>query len=87
MPGIAITSAWTSPTGAVRCSSPREGNAIRSRILTTPNVIGVDLTTLSAEGAVIKLMFSRSLEDLTGNLERAGLRLSQYGSTWVIQPM
>ncbi len=72
---------------AVPFGSPREWNAIRSRILTTPNVIGVDLTTLSAEGAVIKLMFSRSLEDLTGNLERAGLRLSQYGSTWVIQPM
>ena len=72
---------------AVPFSSPREWNAIRSRILTTPNVIGVDLSTLSVEGAVIKLSFSRSLEDLQGNLQRTGLKLSQYGSTWVIQPM
>ena len=72
---------------AVPFSSPREWNAIRSRILTTPNVLGVDLSTLSVEGAVIKLSFSRSLEDLQGNLQRTGLKLSQYGSTWVIQPM
>jgi hypothetical protein len=72
---------------AVPFSSPREWNAIRSRILTTPNVNGVDLSTLSAEGAVIKLNFTRSVEDLQGNLQRAGLKLSQYGPTWVIQPM
>lgn len=72
---------------AVPFSSPREWNAIRSRILTAPHVIGVDLSTLSAEGAVIKLVFNRSVEDLRGNLQRAGLTLSQYGATWVIQQM
>ncbi len=72
---------------AVPFSSPREWNAIRSRILTTPNVIGVDLSTLSGEGAVIRLMFTRSVDELQGNMQRAGLRLSQYGATWVIQPM
>ena len=72
---------------AVPFSSPREWNAIRSRILTTPYVIGVDLSTLSAEGAVIKLMFNHSVEDLQGNLQRAGLTLSQFGATWVIQQM
>lgn len=66
--------------------SPREWNAIRSRILTTPNVTSVDLSTFSAEGAVIKLVFTRSLEELQGNLERAGLGLSQSGATWVIVP-
>jgi hypothetical protein len=72
---------------AVPFSSPREWNAIRSRILTTPNVTGVDLSSLSADGAVIRLMFTRSVTDLQGNMERAGLRLSQFGSTWVIQTM
>jgi len=66
--------------------SPREWNAIRSRILTTPNVTAVDLSTFSAEGAVIKLVFTRSLEELQGNMERAGLELSQSGATWVIMP-
>ncbi len=72
---------------AVPFASPRQWNAIRSRILTTPNVLGVDLSTLSAEGAVIKLLFNHSVEDLQGNLQRAGLTLSQYGATWVIQQM
>ena len=72
---------------AVPFGSPREWNAIRSRILTTPNVIGVDLSTLSADGAVIRLMFTNTVPSLQDNMQRAGLKLSQYGSTWVIQPM
>lgn len=72
---------------AVPFGSPREWNAIRSRILTTPNVIGVDLSTLSADGAVIRLMFTSTVPSLQDNMQRAGLKLSQYGSTWVIQPM
>jgi hypothetical protein len=72
---------------SVPFSSPREWNAIRSRILTTPNVIGVDLNTLSGEGAVIRLMFTRTVPELQDNMQRAGLMLSQYGATWVIQPM
>jgi hypothetical protein len=72
---------------AVPFSSPREWNAIRSRILTAPNVIGVDLSTLSADGAVIRLMFTNTLPVLQGNMQRVGLSLTQYGSTWVIQPM
>ena len=72
---------------SVPFSSPREWNAIRSRILTTPNVIGVDLNTLSGEGAVIRLMFTRTVPELQDNMQRVGLMLSQYGATWVIQPM
>lgn len=72
---------------SVPFSSPREWNAIRSRILTTPNVIGVDLNTLSGEGAVIRLMFTRTVPELQDNMQRVGLMLSQYGATWVIQQM
>lgn len=72
---------------AVPFSSPREWNAIRSRILSAPNVQGVDLSTLSADGAVIKLNFTRGLTSLRGSMKQVGLNLSQYGSTWVIQPM
>lgn len=72
---------------AVPFGSPREWNGIRSRILSTPNVRGLDLSSLSADGAVIRLVFSNTVPALQGNMQRVGLRLAQYGSTWVIQPM
>jgi len=67
--------------------SPREWNAIRSRILMTPNVTAVDLSTFSAEGAVIKLVFTHTVEELQENMQRAGLNLAQSGASWVILPM
>jgi hypothetical protein len=72
---------------AVPFSSPSEWNGLRSRILAAPNVIGVDVSTLSAEGAVIRLMFTTSLDNLAVSMQGAGLRLSQVGGTWVIQPL
>ena len=68
-------------------TSPREWNAIRSRILTTPNVSAVDLSTLYADGAVIRLVFTRTVEELQGNMQAAGLNLTNTGSAWIIQPM
>ena len=67
-------------------NSPREWNAIRSSILNAPNVSAVDLTTLNVDGAVIKLVYTHSLEDLQGNLQRVGLNLAQGGAGWTIQP-
>lgn len=67
--------------------SPREWNAIRSRILTTPNVSAVDLATLSADGAIIKLVYSHSLEELLASMQQTGLNLFQAGTGWVIQPL
>lgn len=72
---------------AVPFSSPSEWNRIRSRILATPNVVGVDVSALSGDGAVVKLLYSDSLELLQGNMQSAGLSLSQIGGTWVIQPL
>lgn len=68
-------------------SSPREWNAIRSRILNTPNVSAVDLSSLDFNGAIIRLVYTRSLEELQGNMQRVGLSLTQGGGGWVIQPM
>lgn len=67
--------------------SPREWNAIRSRILTTPNVSAVDLATLSADGAVIKLVYTHTLEELRDHLQRTGLGLFQTGTGYLIQPL
>jgi len=72
---------------SVPFTSPREWNAIRSRILATPNVRGVDLSTLNADGAVIRLVFTRTVEELQMNMQAAGLNLANAGSAWIIQPM
>jgi len=72
---------------SVPFTSPREWNAIRSRILATPNVRAVDLSTLNADGAVIRLVFTRSVEELQVNMQAAGLNLASAGSAWIIQPM
>lgn len=72
---------------SVPFGSPSEWNRIRSRILSTPNVIGVDVSTLSLDGAVIKLQFSNTMPKLRDNMQRAGLNLSQYGEAWVIRPL
>jgi len=71
---------------AVPFTSPSEWNGIRARILATPNVIGVDVSTLSGNGAVIRLMFTNTIPVLLENMQSAGLQLSQIGGTWVIQP-
>ncbi len=74
-------------TVAVPFSSPTEWNGIRSRILATPKVLGVDVSSLSIDGATIKLIVSAADEELRANLRSAGLSLSQVGGTWVIQPL
>jgi hypothetical protein len=86
---IAERSANTTQSLAVTVpfTSPREWNAIRSRILTTPNVTGVDLSTLNADGAVIRLVFTRTVEELQSNMQAAGLNLANTGAAWIIQPM
>ena len=81
-PGAPLSIAVSVPFG-----SPTEWNGIRSRILATPNVIGVDVSTLSADGAVIQLTYADNLPVLQDNMMRTGLALSQIGQSWVIQPM
>lgn len=71
----------------VAFSSPREWNAIRARILNAPNVSAVDLSNLDFSGATIRLVYTHSLEELQGNMQRVGLTLIQAGGGWVIQPM
>jgi hypothetical protein len=68
-------------------TSPREWNAIRSRILMTPNVTAVDLSTLNADGAVIRVVFNHTVEELQMHMQAAGLSLATDGSAWIIQQM
>lgn len=72
---------------AVPFSSPSEWNRIRSRILAAPGVIGVDVSSLAGNGAVIRLMFVGDVDTVQTSLTSAGLQLSEIGGTWVIQPL
>jgi hypothetical protein len=71
---------------SVPFASPSEWNGIRSRILATPGVIGVDVSTLAGNGAVVRLMYVGDLAEAQTSMESTGLKLSQIGGSWVIQP-
>lgn len=71
---------------AVPFRSADEWNAIRQRILSVDGVLGVDVSTFARNGALIKLMFGSSLDDLRSSLYASNLRLEQIKGTWVLQP-
>jgi hypothetical protein len=66
-------------------TSPSEWNAVRSRILSSPGIIGVDVSTLAADGAVIRLMYVGDLQGVQSAMQGTGLQMSQIGGNWVIQ--
>ena len=66
-------------------TSPSEWNAVRSRILSSPGIIGVDVSTLAADGAVIRLMYVGELQEVQTSMQGTGLQMSQIGENWVIQ--
>ncbi len=72
---------------AVPFSSPSQWNGIRSRILATPGVKRVDVTSLDADGAVINLRYSGELADIEASFQLAGLRFSQVGTGWMIEAL
>ncbi len=68
-------------------TSPSQWNGIRSRILATPGVKGVDVTSLDGEGAVINLRYGGELADISASFQNAGLRFSQTGNGWMIEAL
>ncbi len=72
---------------AVPFASPSQWNGIRARILSAPGVVGVDVSSLGPDGAVIKLLYRGSVERLEASFNSAGLTFAQIGETWVIQPI
>ena len=72
---------------AVPFSGIHQWNGIRARLLSTPGVIGVDVSTIAENGAVIQLAFFDSVETLQSALSGSGFRLVRAGGTWVLQPL
>jgi hypothetical protein len=81
--------AWTSQSlpVAVPFSGIYQWNGIRARLLGVPGVIGVDISTIADNGAVIRLAYVDSLQNLQDSLNGRGMKLVQMSGTWVLQPL
>ncbi len=69
---------------AIPFQGPSQWNGLRARILSTPGVVGLDVTSLDIQGASAKLLYTGAVEDLTNSLQATGLRLDHQGASWVI---
>lgn len=72
---------------AIPFTSPTAWNGLRARLLSTPGVMGVDVTSLDAQGAAAKLIYSGNLEDMQSSLQATGLQMQRTGGSWVIEPI
>jgi hypothetical protein len=70
---------------AVAFFSNEEWAALRSRILATPGISGVDISTISQGGAIVQLSYVTGFEQMRQSLWSAGLALQNVGGTWVLQ--
>jgi hypothetical protein len=71
---------------SVPFASVIEWNSIRSRLMGTPGVVRVDVASIAASGAVVKLAYAADLPELQTSLAGRGLQLNQVGGNWVLQP-
>jgi len=72
---------------AVPFGGPSEWNGLRSRILSTPGVVGLEVTSLDAGGASAKLVYSGAVDELGNSFKAAGLKLLRNGAGWVVNPL
>ncbi len=66
---------------------PSEWNGIRSRILATPGIVGLDVTSLDVGGASARLLYNGNPEDLGASFQAANLKLERSGAGWMIRPL
>jgi Uncharacterized protein conserved in bacteria (DUF2066) len=68
-------------------SGPSEWNGLRSRILSTPGVTGLDVSSLGVDGAAVSLTYVGTPEDLQSSMQASGLNLQNSGAGWAISQM
>jgi hypothetical protein len=71
----------------VSFSSPSQWTGLRSRILSTPGVTGVDVASLDGSGATISMRFSGAIEEMQASMQASGLNLARDSGGWVIKDM
>jgi hypothetical protein len=72
---------------AIPFTSPTAWNGLRARILSTPGVLGVDVTTLDAQGASAKLVYSGNLDYMQSSFQASGLQMTRSSGAWTIAPI
>lgn len=72
---------------AIPFEGPSQWNGLRARILATPGVVGVDITSLDGQGAAARLMYTGGIEDMKSSFQSTGLQLSRSGGIWVIEAL
>jgi hypothetical protein len=68
-------------------AGPSEWNGLRSRILSTPGVLGLDVASLDGNGAVVSLSYTGTLDEVQSSMQASGLRFSRVGGVWVVTQM
>jgi hypothetical protein len=69
---------------SVPFAGPSEWNGLRSRILATPGILGLDVSTLGGDGAVVNLSYAGTLEEMQSSFQDTGLQLARNGGIWVV---
>ena len=67
-------------------AGPSEWNGLRARILSTPGVLGLDVSSLAGDGAVVNLGYAGTLEAMQSSLQASGLQLNRIAGVWVVEP-
>jgi hypothetical protein len=68
-------------------SSLSQWNAIRAQLLSVQGVAQIDVTTMAAGGARIRLGFTNGFGELKQSLAVVGMRLVEIKGAWVLQPL
>jgi hypothetical protein len=68
-------------------AGPSEWNGLRSRILSTPGVLGLDVASLDGNGAVVSLSYTGTLDEVQSSMQASGLQFSRVGGVWVVTQM
>ena len=72
---------------AVPFSSVGQWNNIRARLLSVQGIASIDVTTIGAGGARIRLSFNSGIDQLQQSLALAGMKLVDRKGTLVLQPL
>jgi hypothetical protein len=72
---------------AVPFSSVSQWNGIRAQLLSVEGIARIDVTTMAAGGAQIRLGFTTGFGDLQQALAVVGMKLIDIKGTWVLQPL
>jgi Uncharacterized protein conserved in bacteria (DUF2066) len=68
-------------------AGPSDWNGLRSRILSTPGVTGLDVNSLGADGAVVALTFVGTPDDMGRSMQASGLNLQRADGGWRIDSL